>query len=419
MGKVTFAAVIYEKFKSKDDTYPIKLRVTYKKTPTYFSTNLVAHKSDLYLSSSSKNIPIKNNLLKKKVQDLICEYEEAAQSFNPYLFPDWGTKDIMEFINKQIKKKQGFRLSFVEFSNSFIEDKKATSKKAADNYRFAINSFCSYIGQTNFDISIITSALMRNYQEWLEKKYGKDARAVSLYTSAIMAIHKAARKKFNSEELDELNIRDISEYYSAPKQPSAKHRDISPEIVQKMINDYQGLTGRERLAVGAFLLGFSLMGMNTPDLYECEAPKKGVLHYYRHKTRGRRDDDAEMYVKIPECILPIYHEYSDKQKKRAFHFYIRYSSYENMEDAEIKGLRSYKDRIRYKGKLTYYSCRHTWSTIARSSKCNIGLDVIDACLDHVSMYKDGDRYARPDYNVYWNANDKVLATLDWEPLKIE
>ena len=50
--------------------------------------------------------------------------------------------------------------------------------------------------------------------------------------------------------------------------------------VENMVDTRKQITGkRERRAVDAFLLSFALMGMNSPDLYSCSAPIKGVITY--------------------------------------------------------------------------------------------------------------------------------------------
>lgn len=420
MGRISFAAVIYERFKTKDGKYPVKLRVTYNKKPTYYATGIVAEPGELILNSPQANIPIKNtskgNMLKFRIHALIMTYEKASEEFDPTLFPEWTVNEVMAYLRKAIRRENGFRLDFVEFCNSFIEEKAKTSKKAADNYKRAISLLCAYIGKDEFDISIITSSLMNSWEQHLRQQYGDTARTVSMATSHIASMHRAARKQYNSEEMDEVNIRNPFEYYTPPKQPASEHRAINGEIIQHMINTYNDLKGREKLAIGAFLLSFGLMGMNTPDIYECKAPECGVLKYNRHKTKMRRDDHAAMEVKIPDCIMPLFEEYRDHTRKRAFNFYHRYKTYGNMEDAETKGMQEYKRRIGFNGPLTNYSARHTWATIARSSKCNISMELIDDCLAHVGTHRIGDIYAKKDFSVLWEANEKVLSTFDWAPL---
>lgn len=418
MPKVSISYVIYNRFVQKDGSYPIKLRFTFNRKSTLFNINLFAREDDLFKqkkSEESKSRTIKSHVLKRKVEDLIRRYEDAANDFDPYLFPDWTVTEVAKYLSK-IVHKDTFRLKFVEFSNSFISEKNKTSHQSALNYKAAVDALCAFFKEADFDISKITSSSMRGFESWLIKKHGENARAVSLYTSAISTIHKSARLKYNSEELEEVNIKNPFDYYTPPSPPAPKHRDLDLSVIQEMINNYQNLKGQERLSIAAFLLSFALMGMNTPDLYECERPTKDVLHYYRHKTQSRRADRAEIYVKIPKCILPLYNEYRDRGKKRAFNFYTRYSCYKNMQDAEKDGMKKFKERIHFNGRITNYSARHTWATLARSAKCNISMSIIDDCLNHVGSHQVSDIYAKKDWSVLWEANEKVVSCLDWSKL---
>lgn len=414
MPKISIVYVVYNKNRHKDGSINVKLRFTYNRRPAVFGTSIFVQEDDLVkqrAGEENKSREIKNLRIRRKVEDLIREYEDASNEFDPYLFPDWTVTEVAKYLDK-IVHKDSFRLSFVDFGRGFVAEKENTSHQAALNYKAALSSFSDFLGVKDFDISRITSAKMREYENWLREKYGENARAVSLYTSGIAAIHKAARLKFNSEELDELNIKNPFDYYTPPKQPKSRHRNVDPGIIQGMIDSYQSLKGQERLAVGAFLLSFALMGMNTPDVYECSYPVKGVIHYFRHKTRSRREVHAEMFVRIPDCIKPLWEEYSDKSRKRAFNFHFRYASYKNMQDAEKDGMAKYRKRIGFDGSLTMYSARHTWATIARSAKCNITMSIIDDCLVHVGQHQVGDIYAKKDYSVLWEANEKVLWRYD-------
>lgn len=423
MPKISIRYIIYNKNRQADGRYPIKLRFTFKRTPALVSTNLFALEDDLTSvkkGEMSKSRIIKDITLKRKVEDLIRKYEDAANDFDPYIFPDFSVTDVVKYLSKAVQKGS-FHLDFPDFCDKFAEEKKKTSNspRAYRNYINAKKSLCDFIERDHFDISILTSAKLHAYESFLINKYGKQARAVSLYSSGIACMHKAAQAQYNSEELEQVLIRNPYAFYTPPKQATSKHRDVELKVIQSMIKNYPSLTGRERIGIGAFLLSFATMGMNVPDLYAAELKNKNQIHYCRQKTRDRRKDGAEMFVKIPDVIKPLYAEYSDKSKprKRAFNYYIRYSSYSNMNDAVEKGIREYRKRLKLPNTLTMYSARHSWATIARSSKCKIAANLIDECLNHVTRTPLVDVYAKKDYSVYWDANKKVLSTLNWEPLK--
>ena len=171
------------------------------------------------------------------------------------------------------------------------------------------------------------------------------------------------------------------------------------------------LTGREKLGVDAFLISFSLMGMNAPDLYSCTFDKKDIIHYYRTKTRGRRDDKAEMFVRMEPCVKDIFDEYTSSDSTLAFTFSQLYSSYMVFGENINEGLEQFCRRIKV-DKITMYWARHSWASIAYESGVTKG--VINDCLCHVDReMKVTDIYIKKDWSVLWKANEKVLKRFKW------
>ena len=166
------------------------------------------------------------------------------------------------------------------------------------------------------------------------------------------------------------------------------------------------------MAVDAFLISFGLMGLNAVDLFNCAKPKKGILHYHRTKTANRRDDSAEMYVRVEDCIRHIMKDY--RGASRCFDFSRRYSNEETFTTALNQGLKIWSTRYK-QDTFTFYSARHSWATIGRGKKCNIDKGLISAGLCHVSESKTTDDvYIRQDWEQLWDANAKILSVFNWK-----
>lgn len=458
MKSISISYVVYDKDRKKDNSIPVKFRITFGKQSTLLSSGICVSDEDLAAvrkSESMKSRLIRNLVKRRIIENRVRELEDAAAKINPLLLPyDTTVTDIARMIKKSIQNED-FRLDFVSFCGEFIENKKKSSHQAALNYKAALLHLCEFwqtkkisgkktqdkkdaakkktsdkqkrsgqhiaVPLPTIDISYITSSFMRQFESALRLAFGDNARAVSLYTSAIASMHKAARLEYNSEEIGETYIKNPFEYYHPPKQPASTHRDIPREIVQGMINNYASLNRRERIAIGAFLLSFACMGVNAPDIFKCRMKNgsKEIFEYDRTKVMARRADNAHMEVKIPSCVAPLFKEYSDrspKEKRRVFNFHVRYSSVMTFENAIRHGLKEYKTRFSIKENITFYSARHSWATIARSHECNVPISIIDDCLAHVGSHRIGDIYAKKDYSVLWDANEKVLKTFDWTPL---
>jgi hypothetical protein len=230
----------------------------------------------------------------------------------------------------------------------------------------------------------------------------------------IRAIYKRARLEFNDPDLGIMRIPfDVFDYYKVPAMPAPEHRDIPMEWVQLMIDQRKGLSGRERKAIDAFLISFGLMGINTIDLYTCDKAKDGIAHYYRTKTTDKKDDKAEMYVRIEPCIMDIMRDY--KGKERLFDFNLRHANVQSFITALNDGLRQWIKRNDLDKGFTFYSARHTWATIAASKQVGVDYAIVTEGLTHSdasrAMYKI---YIRKDWERVWDANAKVLALFRWE-----
>lgn len=404
MARITFAPVIYSQYKRQDGNYSVKMRITFKQKSKYITTSEVASPSQL-----TKKLAVKDPELKNRLLRLETRMREAVSDLDMYALEQMQIGDIITHISRRINGD--FRLDFLAFWPVAVADK---PKGSRENYMVAFRAFKRFLGVETLDISKVTSRLMREYESYLEKKHGKGARAVTMYTAAVKHVHSLARKKYNNDEAGEFVIRNPFEFYSPPKQMLAtRHRDIDLSLVQQMIDLRQELEGRERRAVDAFLLSFALMGMNAPDMLDCKPPKKGIIVYNRQKTRDHRLDRAEMHVRIEPCVMPIYREWSEDDGAHAFAFHRFHDNFKQFTWALAKGLKKYRARVGIPdGELDFYSARHTWATTAYN--IGIGEGIVNDCLCHSDQnMKITDGYIRKDWTVLWEANRKVLAMLNW------
>lgn len=406
MALVTFAPVIYSQYKRKDGTYTVKIRMTFKRQSKFISTNITLRPEQL-----TRSLKIRDDSARVKVNTLVLRMEKSISEIDFFSLDTMSIDDVAKYVTRH--QSGTFRLDFIEFGLLVVSEKNGKSGK---NYRSALNAFVSFLGKDSIDISQVTSSLMRGFEKWLVQKHGEGSRAVSLYTSSIAFIHRQARLRYNNEEIGEQFIKNPFDFYRPPKQRKSQHRSKDAQLIREMIIRRKDLSRRERLGVDVYLLSFCLMGMNCPDLYECAFPDNGVLRYFRHKTTARREDKAEMRVRIDSRIMTIVEEYRDSKRARAFDFYHRYSAYENLGTAVNIGLRQFEERIGLGERLTLYSARHTWASLARNA-AHISKDLVDDCLCHVDKdMKVADIYIRKDWNLFWEANAKVLDLFDWDGL---
>lgn len=170
--------------------------------------------------------------------------------------------------------------------------------------------------------------------------------------------------------------------------------------------------------------------MNAADLLSCPAqPLDGdVIIYNRQKTASRREDEAEMHIRIEPQIAPLVEKYKDPMGKRLFRFHLHYSTGNTFNCALNQGLKRIDAALRairdadqrqndatgedrpLPEHITFYAARHSWATIARSAALKIDKYTVHEALNHVDAdMKITDRYIDRDWSVIWQANAKYLA----------
>lgn len=402
MGTISFKPVVAD-HKKADGTYTIRIRVTANRKSKYISTNISV--SDIQLTRTGN---IKDRAVLDNLDALVARMRAASADIDPFVVSRMTVDEIVRYIENN--QEGTFRLEFFGFAQKVIESK--ATKNTRNYYRNAVVAFAEFTGRKSMDISEITSSLMRNFEAWLVAKYGKGARATGAYPESIGHIHGQARLMYNNEETGEIKIRNPFAYFHATRTRQPEHRNVSRETIQAFIDRRDKLTLKtDIMSADLFLLSFALMGMNAADLYACPAPQDGILIYNRAKTASRRDDNAEMHVMIDPRIQKLFEKWADPEKRHALRLYKKIRP--NVLNLELSiGLRRACKLMGIEERLTFYSARHTWATLAYSA--GVDKSIINDCLCHVDeSMKVTDIYIAKDWERLWKANEAVLDLFDW------
>lgn len=417
---ITVDYVILPHLRKADGTNFIRLRITHKRKSKYIKTNIAVSPEHMTRSGNLKH--------QGKIDlatDEVRKYRKVVDAMPTSASDAMDVAEVLRYVTAKLAEEE-FRLNFVTYGMSIAEKKKAST---GDQYKVAMRCLVRYFGYEP-DISEITVKSLRGFEEFIRKepKMATRARKVKKeevkYKSVISVIHnlaavrsvyKAARLQFNEPDLGIFRLPvDPFDYYSVPKAPAPKHRDIPAEWVQMMIDQRKDLQGAERFGVDVFLISFGLMGINAVDLFSvAEKPKDGVLHYFRTKTMDNKDDRAEMFVRIEPCIADIIQDYIGKD--RVFNFYQMYNRNQGLTVVVNKGLKRWYTRNGIEKHFTLYAARHTWPTLAASKKLEIEASIITDALTHSDQSRTMDKvYTRKDWERVWDANAKVLGLFDWK-----
>lgn len=402
MSAPSISPVILRHHIQHDGSCPVKIRITHYRKTKYLATTTTAQKGEY-----DKSLHLKPSVI-NRLNSLLIEIDSIIASKDTFEWEAMDVAQVTSYIEQHLAPEKKFTLDFFIWGEQVAASK---PKYSGANYRTALSSFRKFLEKDEIDISMITSSLMRRFEAFLVEKHGKDARAVSLYTSSIASIHAEARKRFNDEETGKLKILNPFEYYTPPKQKPAKKFALKPEVIQKLINIRGELGEMHKLAVDIFLLSFVTMGTNVPDLYEATI-EGDTIHYFRMKVRDRRHDKGEMLVRLEPICQKLIDDMRDQTNERAFMLHHKYTFYKSIADKANDRLKEVAALIGVKP-FSMKAARHTWPTIANS--IGIHKSLVNDCLCHVDPdMVVTDIYITKDWSVIWEANRKVLEQFEWK-----
>lgn len=393
----TVKAVVLPSARRADGTWNVKIRVTYNRQSRWLGTPLFVTASQL-----TRGHNIKDATAVQNAERYVAQVRDALAKMPPFWLEGRTVDDAVRWIKRELSQPS-FRLDFLAFGREVARGKGAGT---ARTYEVALNAFARFIGRDECDVSEITTLLLREFVEWCPPG------AVAIYLSRLRHVYDQARARYNDEDAGVIRIQ--RNPFSGVRTPRVVHQGASPLTVRTMqrLIDARTDDPDERRALDWFVLSFGLMGMNYIDLLEAEPPRDGELSYFRRKTRRRRSDKAEMRIEVPACLAPFIARQRASRGARWLDAPREWDEQRLARRLNV-GLRSWAERegvnVR---KLSFYSARKTWGTVARSAACKIDDGLIDDCLNH-KTHALLDVYAERDWQVLNDANAKVLSLFSW------
>ncbi len=403
----TFAALVYEHQRKKDGTWNIKIRVTHARAKRYIATPWYVTKDDL-----TRAYKIKNRKYLDMTDALIRQYRAKCDAVG-VVIDSLSVDDVVELVAARDEQAK-WDLDIAAYMRQYADHLDATGHSGnAKTYRVAVNSLCRFVGRDSISVAEVTVRLLADWAEWIGGHGG--SYASHNYLDRLRAVHNRAKMEYNDEDAGVIRIPNSPfAHFRIPKTPAVRHRALSVAQMRAIatLEDCEILqpgNNRFNFARDVFLLSFCLVGINAADLYTCTDFDGQRLTYQRVKTRNRRDDRAEISVKIEDEVRPLLNRYLDQKKgaDRVFVFARMYSSVDSFTAALNIGLKKIGAKLGIVD-LEFYAARHSWATIAQN---DAGVDKysVHTALNHVDdSMRVTDRYIRKSWDVIDRANRAVL-----------
>lgn len=408
----------------KDGIHPVKIRVTFKRKSRWLPTTLTATAGEL-----TRTGKIKDQTLLSKCDDLISKLRANVSDLSPFTVEVMDVDGVIAHI-KRANRVETFKLDFIQFGREAAAKASVSSGKQINT---ALNAFARFLGRDSVDVNDITVIMLRNFVEFVDsepvvvynpwektaaptakKKAKKKGVTARMHVSRLASVYRRARDRYNDEDTGVVLIpRDpFSRIHVKSEGGDGAQENLGPAVIQKII-DAKDVRPAARFALDCFMVSFGLMGVNLADLYAATPPVDGVWTYERKKTRGRRRDRARMEVKVPDVLAPYLERLKDPTDSGYWlRLHLKGKNAPAVNQKINRALRNWAEENGLEP-FTMYAARHSWASIARSKAVGIDKATVDDCLNHATMAL-ADIYIERDFEVFNDANAKVLNIFSWE-----
>lgn len=370
-------AIIDKRKPNKQNLYPIKIRFANNGKTVYHFLNMYA--DPVYFDDENGLLFLSN-----KVAKITKEQKEQFRHYNSIIVRETSKADNLL---TELEKKGKDDISPARFKELYLNDRSYTAEtfnqyfkdfisnktgRTAEIYQTTINKIEKFFGK-NIYFDDITLSWLESFDKKMQKENIKNKKGDIIKTGLEInarAIHfRNIRAVFNNAIDNEIINLDIYPFRKFKiKKEKTRKRALTLDHIQ-LLFDYEG---KEHLnwARDVSKLIFFLIGINVKDLYYLNDIDNGYIYYNRAKT-------SRLYgIKIEPETMVLLEQF--KGQKNLFSF-SEFELYQSLGKKINKHLKTISEELKIP-KITTYTLRHTWATIAAS--LNIPKETIAAALGH-------------------------------------
>ena len=385
-----------------DGCAKVYIRVTKDRVVDYMATDYIALEKDV------QGKKVTNQYILMQCLILVNGYVERINKVNS---KNWSTKEVIAFLERADEE-----ISFSEFYQGYMNDMiKAGRETPAESYKYALQSFITFckgykLNPLTRDYLNFSDVTSQRLNAWIES-LGKTKSAKNKYPTLVQAVFNAGLVTYNDYDNNDIRIKNMPFMRVViPKTDKAKKKATDKETLLKLFNaDVTGeARARVQVAQDVALMIFCLAGINVADLYHMEKSSRvgNKLCYNRHKTKDKRDDDAYIEITIPDKIIPLFDKYKGEKRLLSFSDKIRREN-DFIGGVVVKGLQAVALKAGVTEKITSYTFRHSFATIAQN-KCGASDELVGFALNHASAHKVTQSYIDKDFSPIDKLNKKVM-----------
>lgn len=390
--------------KSKDDLYPLVVRISVKNTTAHINTGIRIKQNQFDGNKiiGHPNLAKLNMIAKTKVSQIEIAVTEMQLKGE---LKGKTAIDIKKMIEHDDEETKSDNILIDVFFDEFID--KCNAENTKEVYRYTLATLKRFRDISSLRIDDINIAFLKSFESWLIKNNIK-TNTISIHMRNLRAILNAAIDD-NKLSLDKYPFR----RYRIKTAQTIKRSLTIDEL--RILRDYN-CEEHQRKYRDIFMLSFYLAGINMVDLLNLPNNNSCKAEYIRSKTK------IPCCIDIPQEAMDIINRY--RGDKYLIYPMDKYSNHKdfihrmNINLQQIGEVTIEKKKCgrktceikKYKPlypNLTTYWARHTWATIA--AELDIPDAVIDMALVHKSPYPMSDIYIRRNQQ---KVNEAIRLVID-------
>lgn len=381
---VTGSLYLDPRRKKKDDVYPIKYRVTYKRARVYYSTGINLSEDDF------NNLELSKKHSLKKTFEKLLSFEKKIEDHLDTLIKAGGFS--FDALNKRLGRgTENSILTF--FDNKVLALSEAGQVGTSDWYKYTANSIKSYTSNP-LKFSDITIDWLKKYENWLLFDDGEDKKAKS-YTTVSMYMR--ALQSIVNDGKEQGYITEAQYPFGKGKYeiPTGEGRNLALTLSQiGQLMKYEVKTENEDRCRDLWFFSYLCNGINMVDLLKLKYSdiSNGEISFYRQKTIRKTRNKKKIAAPLLPQMEQIIAKWGNQNKLPNNYIFPFLTEGLSPTDEQrivknVTHLVNDKMQLMAKAlglpKISTYTARHSFATVLKRSGANIAF--ISESLGHTDL----------------------------------
>ena len=367
--------------KVKDNTYPLKLKVTYEREKRYYKIEssrlnpILTNDLEKFQYSGSKNFSLDEDTfnevmeskkgVKKRFQDILMELERKYQNVADSLIPFTFESFKKQYEDKKLYKENDVFYQLERKVKGLKEDERFNS---ATVYQNTLKSLQTFSKLKTLKFEVVTSEFLKKYAKWMKDK-GKSETTTSIYLRHLRELFNYAISLGITKSYPFHNNQNKSGF-KIPT-PAGRKIALTTDELKAIFNHVYENSHPGRFYVDSWKIMYLLQGLNAYDLCKLQYSdiNNGFIEFVRQKTR--RSNSTEIKIPVNNQIKYLIELWGNPQESKSTYLWpvIKSDDLEkqfNQVKQFVKLVNKYMKRLaaelEIEKKVTTYVTRHSYAT---------------------------------------------------------